>query len=639
MTVRASVVGSAAQPSTVNGSPDDIVAPAVSAGVEALGTWLDAVLEQLAQAVTAERMRAVIASAKRVRGIERFRDEIAGRALHGAALGMLDVGWELETERPVAVERFRDEEAGPRFAGLPYTKALEDFERRLPVTRPTWDKLSAIERDRAFTIAGATQDVVVRKMQHELQRQIEGGADLRDFRKAVAKRLETAGFTPQNASHVETIFRTNVLGAYNRGRVAEMSEPDIVQLFPFWQVLTANDGPPRQRANHRAVHGWILRADDPYWTSEGGPPWDFNCRCRLRSLTRKRAEAGVVHVGSELKALALPAPGFRGTTVSVPVTVQPKPQQSKPAPAAPLIEPPQPPQPKGERAPYRRPAELPRVVYEETEGGFARPAPRLFAGPAEQPKPYSPAQRQAFGSYLGGEVGQISTAFDAKRVAPTKAQRALRSKLRETIAEHGFAKSSREGGDVTIGKISDRVPLAGSLQLGGKGAGKMRLRADVARRASRALAAMAEGTEPTHEALNAVRTLIHEELHGASPLLPGVYQRSGVVLEEGLTELAARRVTNGVAGTEVFPALGPGSYEKFRRAIFDQVSRAYREANVVLTDAEVLDRIHHATRLLRNGTGSLIETTADYPKVFARKLPGLPQDSQQMLSGRLLALR
>lgn len=635
--LKASPVATAAQPSSLHGSPDGIIGPGIDAGARALGVWLDALLDLIGGASDSRRLPALVAQAKRLPGIEAFAGELAERAIHGAALGMLDVAWELETERPVQVERFRDEEAGG-FAGQPYGAAIEQFTKRMPVTRDVWDTLTRLERDRAFTVAGAAQDVVVRKVQHEIQRQLEGGADLRDFRAAVAKRLEVAGFTPQNPSHVETIFRTNVLGAYSRGRITEMAQPDVVALFPYWQVLTANDGPPRQRPNHRAAHGWVVRADDPYWREHGGPPWDYNCRCRLRSLTRKKGEAGAVRGGDELRALGLPAPGFRGAVVSVPVTVQGAPPRagspaSAQGPALPPL-----PQPKGERAPYKRPSGLPAVVYEKTDAGFTRPTPRPFAHPSEQPKPYDAAARKALGQYLLDDVTELADAAHARRAARPAAQRATRLKLRELLAEHGFGKVDKLGGELKVGKLRDRGYALGTMQIGGRDAGKMSLRKDVARGAANALAAMNEGNMPPTAQLSNLRTLLHEELHGASRIEPKVYRGAGIVLEEGLTELAARRIANSIAGADVLPALGDGSYLPFRRAIVDLVEKAYREAGLHLSNAEVLDRIHHATRILRSGALPMIESTVQYADRFAEQLQGLPQASRFVLSQRLQGL-
>jgi len=96
-------------------------------------------------------------------------------------------------------------------------------------------------------------------------------------------RLESKGWTPASKSHVENIFRTGISSSYNAGGAEHRMRPSVLKARPFWQVVTVNDGPPRQRATHRNVHLWILRADNPIWAS-CHPPFGFMCRCRVRSV-------------------------------------------------------------------------------------------------------------------------------------------------------------------------------------------------------------------------------------------------------------------------------------------------------------------------------------------------------------------
>jgi uncharacterized protein with gpF-like domain len=90
-----------------------------------------------------------------------------------------------------------------------------------------------------------------------------------------------------------------------------MSQPDVLELRPFWQVLTPNDGPPRQRPNHQKAHLAVFRADDPVFP-DAFTPWDYNCRCRMRSLSPRQAKDLTIRDGSFLTSLELPAPGFGG---------------------------------------------------------------------------------------------------------------------------------------------------------------------------------------------------------------------------------------------------------------------------------------------------------------------------------------
>lgn len=56
---------------------------------------------------------------------------------------------------------------------------------------------------------------------------------------------------------------------------------------PYWQYLAVMDS--KTRPSHAALHGKIFPADDPFWNSFY-PPNGFNCRCHVRSLSKRQIE-------------------------------------------------------------------------------------------------------------------------------------------------------------------------------------------------------------------------------------------------------------------------------------------------------------------------------------------------------------
>jgi hypothetical protein len=75
-----------------------------------------------------------------------------------------------------------------------------------------------------------------------------------------------------------------------------------------------------------------------------------------------------------------------------------------------------------------------------------------------------------------------------------------------------------------------------------------------------ALASLARGEPPgaqgTATQWDTVRTLVHETVHGHSPLAPPGYRNHGAAIEEATTELSARYIMDRVFGTH-----GGGSYD------------------------------------------------------------------------------
>jgi SPP1 gp7 family putative phage head morphogenesis protein len=288
----------AAQPASVHGTPDLLVERGTDALLAVTEDLADAIVRAVHGKSSARAIKAAIEGAARRFGTRKMAMPIRRELLHGAMLGVLDSRWEADEDTAIAIERFTDLHPARRalaadtgFTKKPMADAIAAFLKKRAVTRETFDRMEASAQRQAFTVAGAASEEMVQAVKRELARQVEAGADLKDFGRHAAKRFEKAGWTPANGSHVETVFRTNVIGAYSQGRVRHMTQPEVLQLRPFWQWITCND-PPRVRPNHFAMHGVVLSAADPFWL-EAYPPAAYNCRCRVRSLSIRQGAPSV----------------------------------------------------------------------------------------------------------------------------------------------------------------------------------------------------------------------------------------------------------------------------------------------------------------------------------------------------------
>jgi SPP1 gp7 family putative phage head morphogenesis protein len=278
----------------------------------------DAIVSAVSGKRTPAAIRSAINGAARRFGTSKLAAPVQRELLHGAMLGALDASWEADHDRPIAVESFSAMHAASfalggadtRFASKPMAEAIKSFLQKRAVTREEFDQMQKAAKVRAFTVANAANEEMVKTVKRELIRQIAAGADLDDFGKNAAKRFEQAGWTPSSPSHVETIFRTNTLRAYGEGRARQMLQPDVLAVRPYFQWLGVGDGPPRQRATHAAMHGAVLLASDPFWT-RCYPPAGFNCRCRVRSLSAADKTAhSRVETGSGGRFDRMPDEGF-----------------------------------------------------------------------------------------------------------------------------------------------------------------------------------------------------------------------------------------------------------------------------------------------------------------------------------------
>lgn len=307
-------------PDSVFGSPDVIVDRGVEKSTAAIAKWVHALEKAVDGKTTAAEIRKAINGAKI--DLTEFAGIVEREVMRGVMLGALDSAWERENDEQVKLETFSRitmVATAPSFVSRPYDAALAFFRSKSILTRTAFDRLSAAAKKRAFTVARLASKELIGTVKSELDRMLElgknamipgthQGPDLGAFKQFMRERIESAGWTPANSSHVETIYRTNVMTAYGAGRKTEMTQPAVLKARPYWQIQGVRDD--RQRASHNAAVGTVLPADDPFW-NRAYPPFGFNCRCRVVS----RSEAWVKRTGATIGPVPsdLPDEGWEGS--------------------------------------------------------------------------------------------------------------------------------------------------------------------------------------------------------------------------------------------------------------------------------------------------------------------------------------
>jgi len=329
----------AKQPSTVNGSPEPLVDRGVSESARETRRWADAIASSVEGAETPTAIYDAMNRAAEGIDLSPFARAVERRLVQGIMLGALDSLWERENDEELKAEAFSRvfaervlmrgrpvpcmfADPARAFADQPFDKAVRAFRSREVLPKDLFEQLSAAAKRRSFTIARLANQELLTAAHAELTRQIElgrdslisgAGPDLRDFRAFVSKRLESAGWTPANPSHVETIFRTNVMSAYGVGRRKEMTQPDVLRTRPIWQWRSVRDD--RSRESHTRPNGVAMPADDAVWNRVFAPA-GFNCRCRIVSRSVRWAEARDLRTGPVSAFADLPDPGFDSSGAS-----------------------------------------------------------------------------------------------------------------------------------------------------------------------------------------------------------------------------------------------------------------------------------------------------------------------------------
>ena len=159
---------------------------------------------------------------------------------------------------------------------MPFEEAIDYFKAKTALTPAEFAALAAevggYAGNQAFTVARVLRADVLQDIYNEVEKAIEAGQTLWEFREAIDGIMESrgwAGFERLEEGEriftmpyrLDNIFRTNVQGAYSVGRYKQMKR--IARRRPYWEYDAVNDS--GTRPSHLAHDGKIYHHEHPFW--------------------------------------------------------------------------------------------------------------------------------------------------------------------------------------------------------------------------------------------------------------------------------------------------------------------------------------------------------------------------------------
>jgi len=171
--------------------------------------------------------------------------------------------------------------------GTPFFEQLEFFRKKLNLPSEHWDDIQREAHDRAFIVAGATKADLLDDLQQSVFSRMADGRGLEEFRKDFRRIVGERGWqgwtgegSPGGfAWRTRVIYQTNMATSYAAGRYRQLTDPEYLQLRPYWRYKHA-DGVMNPRLQHVALNGLTLRYDHPFWKTHF-PPNGWFCHCRV----------------------------------------------------------------------------------------------------------------------------------------------------------------------------------------------------------------------------------------------------------------------------------------------------------------------------------------------------------------------
>lgn len=171
---------------------------------------------------------------------------------------------------------------------LPFREQNEFLRRKLNLPTTAWTDIYTREHDYAFVVAGANRNDLVADFRRAVERAIEDGTTLADFRKDFDRIVAQHGWSYKGGRNWRSrvIYETNLRSSYMAGRYEQLQAVSAER--PYWQYIHS-DAVEHPRPDHEALHGLVLRADDPFW-QQWFPPNGWGCQCSLRALSQRDLE-------------------------------------------------------------------------------------------------------------------------------------------------------------------------------------------------------------------------------------------------------------------------------------------------------------------------------------------------------------
>lgn len=170
------------------------------------------------------------------------------------------------------------------FEPVPFQEAIDAAGNRNVVLPDVYyGQMQGIERAEAFSVANIAELDQLQQTLDSLTVALAEGKTYDQWRQGI---LQAPDVLELPLHRLDNIFRTNVQGAYARGRCQHIHRNKDRR--PFLMYSAINDD--RTRPHHLAMHGHVAPVDDPVWET-WTPPAGYRCRCTVINLSPEQAEA------------------------------------------------------------------------------------------------------------------------------------------------------------------------------------------------------------------------------------------------------------------------------------------------------------------------------------------------------------
>ncbi len=162
---------------------------------------------------------------------------------------------------------------------LPFKEQIDFFRQKLNLPTTYYDDIIKSAHDRAFIVAGAAKADLLDDFRQAIDKAITEGKSIGwfcgEFDKIVAK--HGWAYNGERDWRSRVIYTTNLRASYAAGRYAQLTDPDLLKVRPYWKYKHS-DTVAHPRPLHQSWNNTVLRYDDPWWLTHFCPN-GYGCQC------------------------------------------------------------------------------------------------------------------------------------------------------------------------------------------------------------------------------------------------------------------------------------------------------------------------------------------------------------------------
>ena len=174
---------------------------------------------------------------------------------------------------------------------ISYTNSVAALKNRVAVPDYFFDALPKDLHALAFYVSEIEKVSEVQNVLDSLQNAVDKGVSFQEWK----SQINVKSLSEASESKIMAVYRNNTNSVYNNSaRFNSLSS----RVTPYLVVSVVGDD--RTRPTHLEMDGVCARADSKIWDTHL-PPFEHNCRCRVRAVTAEEAKRlGITHSVSGL---------------------------------------------------------------------------------------------------------------------------------------------------------------------------------------------------------------------------------------------------------------------------------------------------------------------------------------------------